>query len=105
MPRLCHIISDSRPAETSDLEGTLRTRLLATAAALMLLTAPAHAQFNLGGGGKERDRTRYTEEEKRNEAATEKAYRDAIKNTKGAVSESYDPWRNIRPATPEKKPR
>ena len=89
----------------SDLEGTLRTRLLATAAALMLLSAPAYAQFGLGGSGKERDKTRYTEEEKRKEAETEKAYRDAIKNTKGAASETYDPWRNIRPATPEKKPR
>jgi hypothetical protein len=59
----------------------------------------------LGGGDKKSDNTRYSEEEKRNEAAVEKAYRDAVRNTKGAAAETYDPWRNIRPTTPDKKPR
>ena len=77
-------------------------RLAAAAIALAFATAAAHAQFSMGGG-KESTKTRYTEEEKRQEAATEKAYRDAIKNTKNATSEAYDPWRNIRPETPEKK--
>ena len=76
----------------------------AAALAVTLLTGPAaHAQFNLGSGG-ERERTRYTEEEKRNEAAAEKAYRDTIKNTRGAVTEQHDPWFNIRPANPTAKP-
>jgi hypothetical protein len=80
-------------------------RLFAAAAAILLLTVPAHAQFNLGGDGKKPVNTRYTEEEKRQEAANEKAYRDAVKNTQNAARETYDPWRNIRPAAPEKKPR
>ena len=45
-------------------------RVFPIAAALAVLltapaTLPAYAQFNLGGSG-ERDKTRYTEEEKRN---------------------------------------
>jgi hypothetical protein len=79
-------------------------RLLAAAATFALLTGPVYAQgFGMGsesGGTK----TRYTEEEKRAERANERAYRDAIKNTRGETSESYDPWRNIRSAPPEKKP-
>ena len=79
-------------------------RLLAAAtAALVLLSAPTYAQMSLGGGGQERDRTRYTEEEKRREKESERAYRDTMKNTQGA-SQAYDPWRTIRPAN-EKKPR
>jgi hypothetical protein len=78
-------------------------RLLATGAAILLLTVPASAQFSMGGTGNSGGaKTRYTEEEKRNEAESEKAYRDAIKNTRGATNEAYDPWRNIRPGTPEK---
>jgi hypothetical protein len=68
-----------------------------------LLTAPAYAQFNLGGGGGERDRTRYSPEQRKQEAEVEKAYKDVMKNTRGAGGESYDPWRNIRPATSETK--
>lgn len=79
---------------------------LATAAAAALVTAalvaaPAYAQ--LGGGGTDDGKTRYSEEEKRAEAARERAYRDAIKNTRGASNEAYDPWRTIRPGAPEKK--
>ena len=74
-------------------------RLAALAAtAIIALSAPAYAQVGMGGG-QERDRTRYTEEEKRREIETERVYKDAIKNTRGS-SETYDPWRNIRPATP-----
>jgi hypothetical protein len=65
-------------------------------AAVAALTVPAFAQFGLGGG-QERDRTRYTEEQRRTEKEVEKAYRDAIQNTRGAATETYDPWRNIRP--------
>ena len=79
--------------------------LTAAAMAFVLMLAPAQAQFSLGGGsGEGGTKTRYTEEEKRREAANEKAYRDTVKATKGATNESYDPWRNIRPeTTPEKK--
>ena len=74
-------------------------RLAALAAtAIIALSAPAYAQFS-SGGDQQRDRTRYTEEEKRREIETERVYKDAIKNTRGS-SESYDPWRNIRPGTP-----
>jgi hypothetical protein len=67
-------------------------RLAALAAtAIIVLSAPAYAQ--------ERDRTRYTEEEKKREIEVERVYKEAIKNTRGS-SEAYDPWRNIRPATP-----
>ncbi len=89
----------------SDLEGgALRIRLLvATAAAFALLASPASAQgFGMGGGGDGGQKTRYTEQEKRDEAANERAYRDALKNTKATTGESYDPWRSIRPAAPEK---
>ena len=72
-------------------------RRLAIAAAIALWTVPAYAQFGMGGG-QERDRTRYTDEQRKKEAEVEKAYKDAVKNTRGANSEAYDPWRNIRPA-------
>ena len=74
----------------------------AAAAAIALLTAPAYAQFNMGGNAPS-SKTRYSDEEKRNEAAAEKAYRDTIKNTKGASNEAHDPWRNMRPANPPAK--
>ena len=84
----------------------MRKRLLASIAAILLLTGPALAQFSMGGGrGDGGTKTRYTEEEKRSEAASERAYRDAIKNTRGANNEAYDPWRNIRSAAPEKTDR
>jgi hypothetical protein len=74
-------------------------------AAVALFAAPAFAQFGMGGGGQERDKTRYTEEQRRTEAEVERAYKEAVKNTRGAASETYDPWRNIRPAeTVSKKP-
>lgn len=80
-------------------------RRLALAAAIVLLTGPAHAQFSMGGGDSGGGtKTRYTEEEKRAERASEKAYRDSLRNTRGEATEAYDPWRNIRSATPEKKP-
>jgi hypothetical protein len=66
--------------------------------AVAMFTAPAFAQFNMGGGGgQERDKTRYSEEQRRTEAEVERAYKEAVKNTRGAASETYDPWRNIRP--------
>lgn len=76
---------------------------LALVMAALLLAAPAQAQFSAGGGDSGGTRTRYTEEEKRNEALNERAYRDAIRNTRGETSETYDPWRNIRQATPDNK--
>jgi hypothetical protein len=79
-------------------------RRLAIAAAIVLWTAPAYAQFSMGGEAP-RDRTRYTDEERKREKETEKAYTDTLKATRGAANETYDPWRSIRPATPEKKPR
>jgi hypothetical protein len=78
-------------------------RLLAAVAATALLSAPAAAQFNMGGGGDSKSKTRYTEEEKRKEAEVEKAYRETVKNTKSATTEAYDPWRNIRPADEKKR--
>ena len=77
-------------------------RILVTAAALALLASPANAQGFGMGGGKESQKTRYTEQEKREEAANERAYRDALKNTKSTTGDSYDPWRTIRPAGGEK---
>jgi hypothetical protein len=74
-------------------------RRLAIAAAIALWTVPAYAQLGIGGGGdQQRNRTRYTDEERKKEAEVEKAYKDAVKNTRGANSETYDPWRTIRPA-------
>ena len=46
-------------------------RRLAIAAAIALLTVPAYAQFNMGGGDGSRDKTRYTEEQRRTEAEVE----------------------------------
>jgi hypothetical protein len=74
-------------------------RLVIAAAATVLLAGPAYAQFGLGGG-EQRDRTRYTEEQRRTEAQVEKAYKDTVKATRGTPTETYDPWRAIRPATP-----
>jgi hypothetical protein len=74
-------------------------RLAIAAAATVLLAAPAYAQFSMGGD-QQRDRTRYTEEQRRTEAEVEKAYKDAVKNTRGTPTETYDPWRTIRPGTP-----
>ncbi len=80
----------------------MRIRLLATAAALALLASPANAQGFGMGGGDGGQKTRYSEQEKREEAANERAYRDALKNTKATTGDSYDPWRTIRPAAGEK---
>ena len=81
----------------------MRTRVLAITAALALLASPALAQFGLGdSGGGGGQKTRYSEQEKREEAASERAYRDALKATRSTTGESYDPWRNIRDAAPEK---
>ena len=80
----------------------MRIRLLVTAAALAIIASPGLAQgFGMGqaSGGQ---RTRYTEQEKREEAANERAYRDALKATKSTTGESYDPWRNIRSSETEK---
>ena len=80
-------------------------RLPAIAATIALLTGPVYAQgFSMGSSEPGGTKTRYTEEEKRAEKANERAYRDAIRNTRGETGDSYDPWRNIRSATPEKKP-
>lgn len=79
-------------------------RVALAAVAVTLLTAPALAQFSMGGGGGERDRTRYSPEQRKQEAEVEKAYKDAIKHTRGNTSETYDPWRNIRPEANSKKP-
>jgi hypothetical protein len=85
----------------------MRLLKISTAAILATaLTTPALAQFANPLGSGERTSTRYTEQEKRDEAAREKAYRDTIKNTKGATTEVYDPWRTVRPveAKPSGKP-
>jgi len=73
-------------------------RVALAVAALALFTAPALAQFSMGGNDQQRDKTRYTEEQRRTEAEVERAYKETVKNTRGAASETYDPWRNIRPA-------
>ena len=75
-------------------------RFLAAILALTMLAGPALAQAGLDKG--KGARTRYTEEEKRREAESERAYRDALKATRGSVTETYDPWKNIRPETPKK---
>lgn len=78
---------------------------LVVAAIAAVLATPAYAQFNMGGDG-QRDRTRYTAEERKREIEVERAYKDAVANTRGTVTETYDPWRNIRPGseTNAKKP-
>lgn len=80
----------------------MRTRVLAITAAFALLASPALAQFGLGDSGGGGQKTRYTEQEKREEAASERAYRDALKATRSTTGEAYDPWRSIRSAGPEK---
>ncbi len=98
-------IGRSLPAKESlrsDREDTLRTRVLATAAALALTASPALAQFGMGGGGDSGPQTRYTAEEKQREADSERAYRDALKATRSTTGEAYDPWRNIRSSEPQK---
>ena len=56
-------------------------RRLAIAAAIALWTVPAYAQFGMGGG-EQRDKTRYTEEQRRTEAEVEQAYKETVKNTR-----------------------
>jgi hypothetical protein len=67
------------------------------------LTVPAYAQFNMGGGDGNRDKTRYTEEQRRTEAEVERAYKETVKNTRRETGETYDPWRTIRPANETNK--
>lgn len=69
------------------------------AAIAVVLATPSYAQFNMGGGDGQRDRTRYTAEERKREIEVEKAYKDAVANTRRATTETYDPWRNIRPGS------
>ena len=79
-------------------------KLAFTAITVVLLAAPAYAQFSTGGGD-ERSRTRYTDEEKRREAEADRFYRNVINNTKNQNQVNAgkpDPWGNVRPAAPAK---
>ena len=73
----------------------------------LLATAPAYAQFSMGGGGEKRARGGMTDEEKRADDEAEKAYRNTIRNTRSstpAVAKD-DPWASVRPTAPAKPTR
>jgi hypothetical protein len=76
----------------------------AAAAVAILLTAPAYAQFSMGGD-KQGPRTRQTEQEKREEADLDRAYKATVKSTTSTPAPKSDPWSNVRPANSAKPTR
>ena len=82
-------------------------RTIAIASALIAsLTLPAYAQMSLGGSGNERQTTRYSEQEKREEAERERQYQNTIRRSgKDSSAAVHDPWAIVRPTTPDKNKR
>ena len=77
-------------------------RLCAVGAVLSMLAAPAYAQYGMNTNEKEPLKKEYEERQKEHKA-TEKAYEDAIKRTRGHVAPvSNDPWASVRPSEPSK---
>jgi hypothetical protein len=80
-------------------------RVLRIAAVLVLLTAPAFAQMQTPSINLLTDGPSKTPEEKEQEAAQQKAYKESLKKIPDAKG-STDPWGNIRSAeTPRDTPK
>jgi hypothetical protein len=73
-------------------------RLLAATLTIALLAGPAYAQNAGGMGGKGRNSSQNTEQQKADQQkkkATDDAYKAGLKIIPDA-QEKYDPWRNVR---------
>jgi phage head maturation protease len=68
-------------------------KFIVTLAAITLLTAPAYAQSR-GKGSKRSDSSQQTEDQKKKNAAAEKAYKDALHRI--PEQKISDPWGNMR---------
>jgi hypothetical protein len=79
-------------------------RVLRIAAVFVLLTAPAFAQMQTPSINLLTDGPSKTPEEKEQEAAQQKAYKESLKKIPDAKG-STDPWGNVRSVeTPAPKP-
>jgi len=70
-------------------------RVFRAAAVLVLLTAPAYAQMSTPNINLLTDIPSKTPEEKEQEAAQQKAYKESLKKIPDAKTSS-DPWGNVR---------
>ena len=83
-------------------------RILGAAAVIALLTGSAYAQMSTPNINLLADAPSKTPEEKEQEAAQQKAYKDSLRKIPDAKSSS-DPWGNVRsaetpkPAAPAKR--
>jgi hypothetical protein len=68
-------------------------KLIVALAAIAVLTAPTHAQSR-GKGSKRSEGSQQTEEQKKKNAAAEKAYKDALHRI--PEQKISDPWANMR---------
>jgi hypothetical protein len=68
-------------------------KLLIALAAVALLTAPADAQFR-GKGSKRTEGSQQPDEQKKKNAAAEKAYKDALRRIPD--QKVADPWSSMR---------
>jgi hypothetical protein len=73
------------------------------AAVMALLTAPAYAQMSTPNINLIPELTSKTPEEKEQEAAQQKAYKESLKKIPDAKTSS-DPWGNVRSAETPKTP-
>ena len=70
-------------------------RFIFAALLIGLLPAPAYAQASKGPATVE------TDAERKHDAEIDKAYRDAIKRTKGDEKVVKDPWQSLRTTAPD----
>jgi hypothetical protein len=78
-------------------------RILAAAAVIALLTGPAYAQMQTPNVNLIPEIASKTPEEKEQEAAQQKAYRESLKKIPDAKGSS-DPWGNMRSVDTPKTP-
>jgi hypothetical protein len=69
-------------------------KVIAGLAAMVLLISPAYAQSRGKGGSKNADNSQQTEDKKKKEAASEKAYKDALHSIPD--QKAPDPWAKMR---------
>jgi hypothetical protein len=77
------------------MQGAFLMRVFRAAAVLVLLTAPAYAQMSTPNINLLTDIPSKTPEEKEQEAAQQKAYKESLKKIPDAKTSS-DPWGNVR---------
>jgi hypothetical protein len=75
-------------------------RILAAAAMMAVLVAPAASQVQMGQGAQKTPLDLLYEKERQDQQANEKAYNDQMKRLKSqAPAAKTDPWAGVRPAS------